>query len=123
MLPRAIQSIVFIFKIKIMAKLINGIWGAISGKLGNLVAITRKGVTYLRTLAKPNNKPPSAKQIAQRAQFKFVHQFLFPFTPWITVGFHNPESVRTPLNSALSLNYGRIVKGSYPSFDVDYPAL
>jgi len=106
-----------------MAKLINGVWGAISGKLGNLIGVTRRGVTYLRTIGKPSKKPPTQKQIEQRARFKFLHESLYPFMPWISVGFHDPDSVRTALNAAFSTNYKKVLKGSYPNFEIDYTAL
>jgi len=106
-----------------MAKLLNGIWGAITGKLGNLVAVTRRGVTYLRALPKPSSKRPTEKQIAHRARFKFMSQFFIPFTPYLTAGFYDPNSQRTAVNAAFALNYSRVIMGSYPNFVIDYGAL
>ena len=106
-----------------MAKLINGILGGISGKIGNIVGARWKDMLIVRTAPKPTTKPRTAKQLAQIAKFKFVQEFLGPFKPYFTVGFRNEAKNRTECNVAFSLNYKTAIFGDAPNFEIDYSSL
>ena len=103
-----------------MAKLIIGLLGGISGKVGPIVGATWKGVEYVRAAAAPSTKPRTEKQIAQQVKFKFLQNFLKPFQKFIVVGFRNDAIRRTECNVAFSLNYKSAIIGSYPDFSIDY---
>jgi len=106
-----------------MAKLPKGILGPIIGIIGNIVGVERLGVTYIKARPKPSLLPPTEKQVAQRARFKFMQQFLLPFKPYFMLGFPNPRNGRTSPNVAFSLNYRHALKGEYPDFNIDFAAL
>ena len=103
-----------------MAKLPEGIFGPIIGKLGNVVGAKWKDIPYLRSVALKSNKPPSAAQVNNREKFKFVNEFLKPFQQFINVGLHNKAKNMTELNAAYSLNHNHIVVDNYPNFSIDY---
>ncbi|SDJ05030.1 hypothetical protein SAMN04487898_101176 [Pedobacter sp. ok626] len=105
-----------------MAKIRNGIFGPIQGKLGNLVGATWKNIPYLRVLPNKteNGKTGTPAQIACREKFKFVTEWLVPFHPYVTVGFKNHANEKTEINAAFSINYKLATVGVYPDLSIDY---
>ena len=85
-----------------MAKYKNGIQGAASGKIGNVVASSYRGVDYLRSLPGPSSKQPSPAQVKQRSQFAMVSGWLKPIRDIINIGFQIKNDSRTPMNLAIS---------------------
>ena len=61
-----------------MALLHLGILGGFSGKLGNVVGFYRKGQFFIRQAPARSSKPPTEKQLAQRARFAEVMRVLKP---------------------------------------------
>ncbi|MBB5438149.1 hypothetical protein HDC92_001824 [Pedobacter sp. AK017] len=106
-----------------MAKLKNGIFGAISGKLGPLVGGIWNGIPYLRERPKQGEikKARTSAQIANEAKFKFGNNWLVPFHPFVSVGFHNYAVGKTAIAAAFSANYLQVISGAYPNFVIDYP--
>lgn len=105
-----------------MARLKNGIFGAISGKLGPLVGGIWKGIPYLRQRPKKHKtkKPRTAGQIANEEKFKFGNNWLIPFQPFVAIGFHNLAIGKTAIAAAFAANYFQVISGVYPHFVVDY---
>jgi hypothetical protein len=85
-----------------MAKYKNGIQGQASGKIGNVVASSYRGVDYLRSLPGPSSKQPSAAQVKQRSQFAMVNGWLKPIRDIINIGFQIKNDSRTPMNLVIS---------------------
>ena len=69
-----------------MAIIKQGILGGFSGKIGNVVGGSWKGINYMRVLTKPSN-PNSEKQVNQRTKFTTALSFLQPITPFLRVGY------------------------------------
>ncbi len=103
-----------------MAKLPEGIFGPIIGKVGPIVGATWKGIPYVRSLAPKSVKPPTPAQFLNNEKFKFTNQFLKPFQPFFNIGFMNKAIKMTPLNVAYSMNYRYTVVGTYPNLYIDY---
>ena len=105
-----------------MAKIRNGIFGPIHGKLGSLVGATWKNIPYLRVLPDLTNstKLATPAQIACREKFKFVQGWLVPFYSYVTVGFKNYAKDKTEINAAFSANYKLATVGVYPDLSIDY---
>jgi hypothetical protein len=62
-----------------MAILTKGIFGPITGRLGNLVfCICSDGTNYVRTRPNKTKKAPTIAQLAQRKKFGMAAQFLHP---------------------------------------------
>lgn len=106
-----------------MARLKQGIFGAISGTLGPIVGGMWKGIPYLRQRPKKgkNKKPRTAAQIANEEKFKFGNNWLIPFHPFVAIGFNNQASGKTAIAAAFSANYLNVISGVHPNFVVDYP--
>jgi len=108
----------------IMARFLKGIHGAYSGKVGNVIGSNWRNVDYVRSVAKPSNKPATEKQLAQRARFGLAVSFLSPIKDVLNLGYSDRTQTKsTGYNKALQhlLNHG--VVGSYPDFELDYAAV
>jgi hypothetical protein len=62
-------------KIFIMGKLKQGIFGSISGKVGNLVGASWKGISVIKSMPASVANPRTAKQVNQRTKFAFAVAF------------------------------------------------
>lgn len=105
-----------------MAKIKKGILGPLSGKLGPVIGSTWKGVSYLKTVPRTTakNQTFTTKQLAHQAKFKFLHLWLTPFHPYVTIGFANLAKGLTEINMAFKINYTSALQGTYPDFYMDY---
>ncbi|WP_316811441.1 DUF6266 family protein [Pedobacter heparinus] len=105
-----------------MARLLKGIFGPISGKLGPVIGSSWKGIAYLREVRpkKETKVPRTEAQIANEQKFKFVQNWLVPFHPYVTIGFSKKAIRKSEINVAFSANFHLAITGVYPNLDVDY---
>ncbi|MEM6515137.1 MAG: DUF6266 family protein [Bacteroidota bacterium] len=103
-----------------MGKISQGVLGGFSGKVGNVVGGTWKGIDYMRI--KPSNvsNPRTQGQVDQRSKFSTVLRFLQPMTDFLRVGFKLYANKMTQFNNAMSYNLNNAITGAYPSFTIDY---
>ncbi|PWG78193.1 DUF6266 family protein [Pararcticibacter amylolyticus] len=106
-----------------MAELKPGVIGTISGKIDNVVAANWRAIHYLRSLAKTGKKTPSELQVARRAIFTLLVDFLARFEKEINLGFqHLDQSRATAFNLATRANK-LAVTGAYPDLAIDYASV
>jgi hypothetical protein len=86
-----------------MARLIAGVNGPISGKLGTAVAATWKGRPYLRSLPTRNLKTKPAESPA-KTKFKTLHNWLQPLLDYVREGFRGYSETVEGYNAAKSYN-------------------
>ena len=103
-----------------MAKLPQGIFGPIIGKVGPVVGAKWKDISYVRSRASKSVKPPTLAQLSSRGKFKFINKFFMPFHSYLSIGLMNKAKSMTPLNVAYSMNHKQMVQGTYPNFTIDY---
>ena len=103
-----------------MGKISQGVLGGFSGKVGNIVGGTWKGIDYMRI--KPSNvsNPRTQGQVDQRTKFSNVLNFLQPMTEFLRVGFKLYAIKMTQFNSAMSYQLQNAITGTYPDFSIDY---
>jgi len=104
-----------------MATLKNGIFGGISGKVGNTIYYMLNGKQVARKVGQ-TVKPPTLAQLANRQAMKVTADFLRPIGVFIRTGF-GPEAERRnmyPQNAAVGFNKSYAVKGQYPDLEMDY---
>ncbi|HMI02790.1 MAG TPA: DUF6266 family protein [Pedobacter sp.] len=107
-----------------MARLLEGIFGPIIGKLANTVGYVRKGQAVIRmTPRKPKRK--KARTPAQQAvnlKFKLVKAFISVINGFTNVGFKLDVEGTTKIaqNNAVSYNIKDAIKGEFPDFELDY---
>lgn len=105
-----------------MGKIKNGILGAFSGKVGNVVGASWKGIDYMRSLPNPSSKPRTDAQKAQTSKMSLFRGFLLGIDNLVKRCFQNFAEY-TEMNAALSYNMKYAVGGSYPNLVVDFPGL
>jgi hypothetical protein len=103
-----------------MGKISQGVLGGFSGKVGNVVGGTWKGIDYMRI--KPSNvsNPRTAGQVDQRSKFTITLRFLQTMTDFLRVGFKMYANKMTQFNAAMSYNLNNAITGTYPNFLIDY---
>jgi hypothetical protein len=106
-----------------MATFNKGILGGFSGKVGNVIGGSWKGIDYMRS--KPNNvkDPKTEAQLTQRKKFAMVTSFLKKIRPVIKAGFTPKTKQMTSVNSAMSYNIKNAITGSYPDLEIDYSSV
>lgn len=103
-----------------MGKIKKGILGGVSGKIGNVIGGSWKGIDYLRIIPANVNDANSPAQITQRTKFALVMNFLQPLTEFIRIGFRGQAVKQTAFNAAMSYNFHNAIEGEYPDIAIDY---
>ncbi|MDD4778290.1 MAG: DUF6266 family protein, partial [Fermentimonas sp.] len=70
-----------------MGKLKDGIFGGFSGKVGNVIGSSCRGVEYIKSRPVRMTNPRSKGQTKQRGAFKMTQDFLRTIKPFIRIGF------------------------------------
>lgn len=103
-----------------MGKISQGVLGGFSGKVGNVVGGTWKGIDYMRIKPANVSNPRTEGQVDQRSKFSTVLRFLQPMTDFLRVGFKLYANKITQFNAAMSYNLNNAITGAYPNFTIDY---
>jgi len=104
-----------------MAKINQGIYGPLTGKLGPVVGSSWKGVPYVKEKPKyVKNKKRSPAQIANNEKFAYVNEWLTPFHAYLMIGFSSVAVRQTEFGAALSAVYKTAFTGIMPEIEVDY---
>ena len=100
-----------------------GILGGFSGKVGNVVGASWKGIDYIRSLPSSVSNPRTPGQVRQRTKFSLVQGFLTGISPIIRVGFKKYTGKQSAYNAAMSYNVLNGVVGEGANVELDYPNL
>lgn len=106
-----------------MGQIKKGILGGVSGKVGNVVGGSWKGIDYLRVLPASVTNPKTINQTTVRTKFAMLVRFLRSFTPLIRLGFKSEAVKQTSFNAAMSYNYHHAIAGEYPDLSIDYASV
>lgn len=105
-----------------MGTLKKGIYGGISGKVGNIVGAYWRDIYYVRSLPAKVNNPRTEAQVKQRNRFTATIDFLKTITPFIRVGFREYSNGRmTAFNAATSYNIKKAATEINGSIELNYP--
>jgi hypothetical protein len=97
-----------------------GIYGGYSGKVGNVVGSSWKGINVMRIMPASVSNPQTEPQLAQRQKFGLTMNFLQPLSEFVKTGFKNYAVKKTCLNAAMGYNISNAITGAYPNFAIDY---
>lgn len=107
-----------------MGTIKNGITGGFSGKVGNIVGASWRGIAYLRSLPANMHNPRTEKQLTQRSKFSLIGRLLKALKPIIRVGFKSLAGKgKSAFSMAMKLNIENAVTGQYPDFGIDWSNL
>jgi hypothetical protein len=104
-----------------VGKLLNGILGNYTGKIGKLSFYVRNGKQVVRTIGKMS-KPPSEKQLQCYAEMAAINKFLKPLIEFVNAGFAAKArgTTKTPYNLALGYNKKYALQGTNPEISINY---
>ena len=103
-----------------MGKIRRGILGGFSGKVGNVVGASWKGIAYMRALPLSVKNPRTLKQRTQRSRFLLATKVLKSLQSVIKSGWALKAKGCSAFNAAMSYTVLSAIKGQYPNFSVDY---
>jgi hypothetical protein len=104
-----------------MAKITGSVIGQISGKVGQVVGSSWKGIAVLRVLASSVANPQTDKQLTQRQKWSVTIKFLKPLTEFLKIGFKDYAVKMSGFNAATKYNIKNALTGTYPNIAIDYP--
>jgi len=103
-----------------MGTINKGILGGFSGKVGNVIGGSWKGIDYMRSKSSRRNFVPTEKQLIQQLKFALTMRFLQPMAGLLNISFRDFAIMMTGINNAFAYNIKNAVTGVYPSFVIDY---
>lgn len=103
-----------------MGKIKQGLLGPLSGKVGNVIGASWRGINYLRIVPANVNDPKTEAQVNQRSKFVVVLRFIQPLLSFIRLGFRSFASRMSAYNAAMSYNLKNAVTGDFPLMQIDY---
>jgi hypothetical protein len=103
-----------------MGKISQGILGGLSGKVGNVIGGSWKGIDYIRIKPSSVANPRTPGQVNQRNKFSASIEFLQPNKDFVNVGYKAFAVKKTAFNSAMSNVLNNAITGIAPDFTVDY---
>lgn len=103
-----------------MGKIGQGVYGSVSGKIGNLVGATWRGIDYLRIMPASVHNPRTPAQTNQRAKFLLVLRFVQPLLGFIKIGYKAYAVGMSAYNAAMSYLLMNAVVGEYPESSISF---
>lgn len=103
-----------------MGRYKNGINGRFSGKVGNVVGASCRGIDYIRALPETSSKPASEKQLVQRHKFRLVTGWLRPLLKLINIGYQFLSAEQTPMNLAVGYHMKEALIGVGADAQIDF---
>lgn len=85
-----------------MGKINKGILGGFSGRVGNVIGGSWKGIDYMRSEATSIADPKTAKQLEQRSKFRVAVEFAKQVVPLINIGLKQYATKRSEFNYMVS---------------------
>ena len=100
-----------------MAKFQQGINGPFSGKIGNIIGSSWRGIHYMKSVSEKSTKERSPKQLENQHEFAIAHHWLSPLTDYVREGFRHPSKPNRGFIAAKSylLKHALVRKG-YDSY-------
>lgn len=105
-----------------MGKLNDGLFGAFTGRIGNLVGYSLGGVDLVRKRPRRRSKNSATeKQLEQRERFALAIKFLTPITEVVGAYFWKRHKTKSRFNFAVSYNLEHsIVPSVGGGFEINY---
>ncbi len=103
-----------------MGKISQGILGGLSGKVGNIIGGSWKGIDYIRIKPSSVANPRTEGQVNQRNKFTIALEYLQPNKAFLKIGYKSFATKKTEFNSAMSYVLNNAIGGTAPNFTIDY---
>ncbi len=97
-----------------------GIHGEFSGRVGNIIGSSWKGMSVMKIRPASVHNPRTPLQQANRGRFAMMGQFLSGQNRLIRIGWKPAVLNTSAFNEAMRYNLAAAVTGEYPDFAIDY---
>ncbi len=106
-----------------MATLKDGLWGGISGKIGEVIGYIRYGKAFVKMKSMKPIKERKTGQLEGQQRMQVVNEFINSMTEFVRVGFRLDAAKKTHSANAAAKSYQmrNAVTGAYPALLIDYP--
>src|ERR1700733_7638084 len=104
-----------------MGKLLKGINGPFSGKVGTAVGYMWNDVAVIRSRPRKRRKPFSEQELNQQARFALWNQFLIPVKGLLNISFAHLAYRMFGFHKGFSYNVKAAILGIRPDLSIDYP--
>lgn len=102
-----------------MGKAPEGIFGAVKGKVGNLVWYTVNGEARVRMAPSKRRGKKTVKEKANTGKFAKVQEFLSPISDYLKIGYKDYGTKTGGYKGAVSYALQNAIAGEYPEQFVD----
>lgn len=102
-----------------MARIDQGILGPFSGKVGEVIGSSWKGIPYIKARPTQFHDAKTPRQLTHRLKLQTAHGFARSIKNIIEIGFRNVTGTQTPYNNAVSYLMKNALVGEYPEVGVD----
>tara|TARA_R110002033_G_scaffold152401_1_gene189057 strand:+ start:2597 stop:3238 length:642 start_codon:yes stop_codon:yes gene_type:complete len=103
-----------------MGKIAQGILGGLSGKVGNIIGGSWKGIDYIRIKPSSVANPRTEGQVNQRNKFTITLEYIQATSDFVKIGYKSFAVKKTEFNAAMSYVLNNAVGGIAPNFTIDY---
>lgn len=103
-----------------MGKIIQGISGGFSGKVGAVVGCRRKSKYYMRSLSARVSNPRTPGQQQQRGKFAVAFGFLRVIKSFIRIGYREFAEDKSAFNAAMSYMLKKAIAGNGTDIGIDF---
>ncbi|RXF70549.1 DUF6266 family protein [Arcticibacter tournemirensis] len=104
-----------------MGNFLKGVLGGFSGKIGNVIGSSWKGIDYMRSLPRKVLNNATQEQLIQRLKFACAVNFVKPMSALVSVGFKSLAKQKiTGYNVAVQKVLMNALLGDFPDYSVDY---
>jgi hypothetical protein len=104
-----------------MGKILQGILGGVSGKVGNVIGSSWKGIEYIRIMPSSVANPQTDPQLTQRQKLSVAVAFVKTISEFCRTSFRAQSIKMSGYNACLSYNMRNAITGTYPNEAIDYP--
>ena len=103
-----------------MGTIKKGILGGFSGKVGNVVGASWKGIAYMRSLPQKVSNPRTELQRMQRGKMATVVKFIRPMLVALRIGWKLYANKQSAFNAATRYTLDNALVGTYPDYSIDH---
>jgi len=107
-----------------MGTIKKGILGGFSGKVGNVVGASWRGIEYIRSMPASVRNPRTEAQVTQRTRFALIGKMMKTLIPIIRLGYADKVGKgKSAFSEAMKYNVTNAVIGLFPDFEIDFEAV
>ncbi|MBB5437483.1 hypothetical protein HDC92_001155 [Pedobacter sp. AK017] len=105
-----------------MGKLLNGLYGQLTGTTGNITSYVLNGQNVTRMVRHKRTRS-SEKQLDNELRMKVLNNFFHTMKGYLKAGFSSAakDSTKNYYNLAIAYNKKDALKGYYPDIEIDCP--